>query len=65
MGVGISPFCFLPMDLGGIRTHLNAARMSAAGEGWTEPLLDFIESLIHAESHTIWCGFLFCIGQCR
>ncbi len=26
------------------RTHLNAARMSAAGEGWTEPLPDFIES---------------------
>ena len=32
MGVGTSPFCFLPMDLGGIRTHRNAARMSASGD---------------------------------
>ena len=29
-----------------IRTDLNAARTSAAGDGSTEPLLDFIESLI-------------------
>ena len=27
------------------RTHLNAARASAAGEGLTEPLLDSIESV--------------------
>jgi hypothetical protein len=32
--------------MGGIRTHLNAARTSAAGEGSTEPLIDLIESLI-------------------
>ena len=30
----------------GIRTHPNAARMSAAGEGLTEPLNNEIESLI-------------------
>ena len=31
---------FLVLDSEGIRTHLNAARMSAAGDGLTEPLLD-------------------------
>ena len=33
----------------GIRTHLNAARMSAAGNGSTEPHIDLIESLIRAD----------------
>ncbi len=32
--------------------NLNAARMSAAGDGLTEPLLDFIESLIRPDSIT-------------
>ena len=35
---------FLILLMGGIRTDLNAARTSAAGDGSTEPLLDFIES---------------------
>jgi len=54
-----------------IRTHLNAARTSAAGEGWTEPNLYFlsllrkkmqIESVLphHKKSNTKRC-WTFCI----
>ena len=47
---------FLPSDLGEIRTHLDAARTSAAGEGWTEPHIASIESLILCQKshHLVW-----------
>ena len=45
----------------GIRTDINAARVSAAGDGWTEPLYDFVESLILCQESTNhirgWCFF--------
>ena len=37
---GVSSLLFAPRPR--TRTHLNAARMSAAGEGWTEPNLNFL-----------------------
>ena len=45
---------FLILLMRGVRTHLNAVRMSAAGEGWTEPLVKCIVLQIAAAVRTLF-----------